>query len=127
MKSRVRLFHCTTSFKKAGERKPEIPQCAHHLAKWVCDGAAAFDARSVLAQPQLGAGGAHGVQGLAELLSAAALPQPIVSQLIEQVVATGALHVNEPTADDWATLPIWGSPLEMQIRRLQRAMSYGSS
>ena len=122
LKSRVRLFHCTSAFKKVGESKPEIPQCAHHLAKWLCEGAVAFDARSVLARPQLGAGTSHGVQGLAALLSTASLPADIVSQLQEQVEALGALHVLELAAGDWATLPVWGSLLEMQKRRLCRAI-----
>ena len=122
LKSRVRLFHCTSTFKKVGESKPEIPQCAHHLAKWLCEGAAAFDARSALARPQLGIRTSHGVQGLGEILSAVALPETIVSQLQEQVEAMDALHVLELTTDDWTTLPIWNCLLEMQKRWLRRAI-----
>ena len=50
MQSRCEMFRCTHPLVKPGSRpsRGSIPQCRHHLAKWVYDAAVAFDASQVL-------------------------------------------------------------------------------
>lgn len=120
LQSRVRLFQCTSVFMKPGESRPEVPQCAHHLAKWICDGASAYDASVVVSQPLLQAGAAgRRVQGLEELLAAVAMPEAVQEQFVGELTSMGALHINEFTPEDWTELPSWPLLRPMEQRRLQ--------
>jgi len=122
LQSRVRLFHCTSVFKQKNESKPSVPQCAHHLAKWICEGAASFDARQALRGELPSTAPSDGVMGLEEILATARLPEAAEAQLKAEVLASGALHVNELTADDWAALPSWPALRSLEQRRLWRAV-----
>ena len=120
MLSRVHMFHCTSVFVPPGEVRPEIAQCAHHLAKWLCEGATAFDARSVLGVARV-TGHAGVVVGLDELVAASGLPEALIADFKQEVSATGALHVNEFCQDDRPRMQVWGRLREMERRRLLHA------
>ena len=125
LRSRVELFRCTAVFVPPGRaaRRQPIEQCRHHLAKWVRDGAQAFDAKCLLQQPATAAvppadDSIEDVTDLAALLKAAQLPCETASALTQQIVALGAIHVQELRQEDWASLPAWTSLREMERRRL---------
>jgi len=124
LKSRCRLFPCTAVFVEPGTSKPEIPECANHLAKWLCIGAANYDAQMVVGGnvpvPRDGR-----VEGLEDLLLAASLPEPIASEVKREVEASGALHIREFTGEDWAALAVWPRLREMEERRFRRALGLG--
>ena len=61
---------------------------------------------------------AEEVTDLAQLLAAAKLPPHTVAALTQQVLALGAVHVQELSRDDWAQLPAWPSMKEMERRRV---------
>ena len=125
LKSRVELFHCTAAFEApargSGERPP-LPQCRFHLAKWVRDGAQAYDAAGALQQPpaQVGGppGGASEVEDLAVFLAAARAPPAAVAALTQQIGALGAVHVKELSREDWTNLLAWAHLREMERRRV---------
>ena len=122
LKSRCRLFHCTSVFVPPGASRPEIPQCAHHLAKWICEGAAAFDARASIGGRLVAALPAGGVEGLESLLSAAVLPAEVAHEVSLEVAASGALHVRELSREDWIGLSAWQRLRPMEQRRLLHAL-----
>jgi hypothetical protein len=130
IKSRVELFHCSGEFKPAGHGNVfnPVPMCRYHLAKWVRDGAAAFDAAAAL-QPPLAlpvapaagtaaSGGSEEVTELAQFLEAARVPPEICLALTQQIVVLGAVHVQELSRNDWIQLPAWASMKEMERRRV---------
>ena len=120
LRSRVREFQCTQVFLQQGQRRPDIPQCAVHLAKWICEGAAAYDAR--FAAMPLALGADQAVQGLQKLLAAAVLPEAVAGSLARDVAMTGAIHVRELTRQDWTLLPSWASLRAMEQRRIWRVL-----
>ena len=120
LQSRVHQFSCTAVFVPPGEGRPEIPQCAHHLAKWVQLGADRFDAQSVLGARVLPSQDA--VVGLREVLSSAALPERVSTQLMIEIRALGAIHVNELRLEDWQGLPSWPNLRELEKRRVLRSI-----
>ena len=98
-------------------------QCGLHLAVWVRDGAAAFDANLALGAPQLlpdssGTSDDQPVQGMKELLAHARIPDATAVALSVQVAALGPVSVEELSRDDWRALPAWGALKEMERRRL---------
>ena len=91
-----------------------------HLAKWICEGAAAYDAR--FAAMPLALGADQAVQGLQKLLAAAVLPEAVAGSLARDVAMTGAIHVRELTRQDWTLLPSWASLRAMEQRRTWRVL-----
>ena len=143
MQARVEQFECTSVFVPPGQIRPEIPQCAVHLARWVRDGAALFDAQSVVGLLPLGppvpaapapavrpVPGAPAVPpaffvvGLAEVLHAARLGENSSTALSHDVLALGALDVRELLGDDLTSLPSWAALRPLERRRLWGCMAW---
>ena len=136
MQSRCEMFRCTHPLVKPGSRpsRGSIPQCRHHLAKWVYDAAVAFDASQVL-QSNLGAPIADApdadssnagdrpagiVVNLDLFMGRAQLPQPAREAITRDALATGAIDVVELTKEDWEQLPSWQHLKPLEKRRVLR-------
>lgn len=124
IKSRVEIFRFTHQLFPPGAAPPRgsVPQCRHHLAKWLVLAATAFDAAQGLMQlppaaSQSDAGHAT-VESLNQFLVAAKLPTAAREALAEDVVATGAVHVEELSRPDWEQLPSWMSLKPLERRRV---------
>ena len=123
IQSRVHLFQCGSEFVPPGEVRPEIPQCAVHLCKWIVAGAARFDAQAVLVtQPILAPMQQTSVTGLGELLAAAAIPNTASIELSTEVTALGAVDVRELRPEDWTTLRSFQMLRPLEQRRLLRSL-----
>ena len=108
-----------------GARRKIIPECSVHIARWIRDGAAAFDAAQMAPVPPGPSasaldddGDASAVADLSRLLGAAHLPQAARAALVHDVLATGAVHVQELTRQDWEELPAWQSLKPLECRRI---------
>ena len=117
------MFECRAVFLQPGHSKPDIPQCAHHLAKWLTEGAAAYDARSALAAARPRAGEAQGVQGAVELIATVSLPEEVATLLLRELADTGAVDINELSREDWVSLPSWRMLRRMEQRRFWLALA----
>ncbi|CAE8679700.1 unnamed protein product [Polarella glacialis] len=124
IKARVHLFRCSARLPRL--REGGVPQCRHHLAQWIRAGASIFDAAgglrpalptlAVEAGVDVGVGG--GVQGLAELLRLAAIPEMVARSLGTEILELGAVHIRELSVQDWCELAAWGGLRPLQQRRL---------
>jgi hypothetical protein len=94
------------------------------MCRWIVDGAAEHDARNAVraAPAALGQAGAEEVEGLGALLQTARVREEVQRLLAADVVATGALHVNELRHADWLMLPAWRTLRDMEQRRLLRSL-----
>ena len=121
MQARCEMFVCTGSIRR---RRGGVPQCRHHLALWVRDSAAAFDAQLALAGPRPGsahaggAGSGSAVEGLQALLEHARIPLEAAAAVASEVEALGAVHVEELRQADWCGLRAWALLREMERRRI---------
>ena len=127
MQSRVEQFHFTHQVVPPGRRPPRgnIEPCHRHMAQWIVNGAAGFDAAQVVAlMPPAGEAEAEGetsgesVAELAAFFESVKLPPRAVDVLSKDIVATGAVHVQELTREDWEGLPSWASLKPMERRRV---------
>jgi len=126
LKSRVEMFRFTHQLFPEGEAPPRgnVEQCRHHLAKWIVTAAAAFDAaQGMLPLPapatQVNADESSSpVADLEQFLKAAKLPVAAEAALAKDVVATGAVNVQERSKEDWEQLPSWLSLKPLERRRL---------
>jgi len=125
LQSRVELFHFGHRVVAPGSRPRlgMIPQCRHHLAKWIREGAEAFDVAQGLLQIPAAASDAVGsatadIADLDQFLEAAKLPEHARQTIARDVAATGAVHVQELTRGDWEGLPSWASLKIMEQRRV---------
>ena len=122
LRSRVVEFH----FNRRLEQMRPVPKCAVCMCRWIVQGAAAHDAdRAIVAPPLLlpiaqesEPADPDSITGFSQLMAAARLAAAVVPALKSEVEATGAVHVNELTPDDWAQLPSWPRLREMERRRL---------
>lgn len=129
LQSRVELFYFTHQVVPPGSRpsRGNIPQCRHHLAKWIRDSAAAFDAMQAM-QPALGAtasvdvaaGSGACVADLDDLMARASVPAASQAGIMRDVAASGAVHVQELTREDWEHLPSWQTLKPLERRRIMR-------
>ena len=120
MCARCEMFPCTGAIRR---RRGGVPKCRNHLALWVRDGAAAFDAQVALGGPQpgratVGAGDSPAVTGLRELLEGASIPPGAASALALEIEALGTIHVQELGQADWCGLHAWAALREMERRRI---------
>ena len=133
MQSRVELFPFTFEVVSPTGPRVSIPQCRMHLAQWIRDGAAAFDAAQVAQLwPHLrnwradnaadGAAAvtddAAAVQDLSQLLDAARVSPATRAALVRDIVAVGAVHVQELTQEDWQSLTSWQLLKPLEQRRV---------
>ena len=123
IQSRVHLFQCGSEIVPPGEVRPEIPQCAVHLCKWIVAGAARFDAQAVLVtQPTLAPMRQTPVTVLGELLAAAAMLNTASIELSTEVTALGAVDVRELSLEDWISLRSFQMLRPLEQRRLLRSV-----
>ena len=126
MQSRVLMFQCSAKVPKLKDTEP----CAGCMARWIREGAAAFDARPALQPVLLLAGpsqrGSDAVQqdcyegllGMSEIVGRARLPLAKAATLESEILALGAVHVQELAVEDWAALTAWANLLPFEQRRL---------
>ena len=131
LKSRVEMFRFTHQLFPEGEAPPRgnVEQCRHHLAKWIVTAATAFDAAQGMLPLPAPAGyypctqvdadeSSSPVADLEQFLKAAKLPVAAEAALAKDVVATGAVNVQELSKEDWEQLPSWVSLKPLERRRL---------
>lgn len=129
MQSRVEMFPCTHVVKRPGTvGVQDGEERAVHMARWIRDGAVAYDAAQVLDRGPLPAApsgaaassstGAVGVTDLDQFFDAAQLPTDVREALTRDVVAAGAVHVQELTRQDWESLESWQLLRPLQQRRV---------
>ena len=102
------------------------------MCSWIVDASNQHDAAPALQQPILplqpnvspagsephGPLGPGEVLGLRTLAAKAQLPRAVVDALGAEIVALGAVHVNELTPDDWKTNISWTRLRTMEQHRL---------
>ena len=136
IQSRCEMFRCTHQLLKRGSRpsRGTIPQCRHHLAKWIYDACAAFDASQVLQSnlgapaadahvgdsPNVGDRSAATVVDLDLFMERAQLPLSVREAITRDVLAVGAVNVDELTKEDWEQLPTWQHLKPLEKRRVLR-------
>ena len=126
MQSRVLMFQCSAKVPKLKDTEP----CAGCMARWIREGAAAFDARPAL-QPVLPLAGPsqsgsdaaqqdcyEGLLGMSEIVGRARLPLAKAAALESEILALGAVHVQELAVEDWTALTAWANLLPFEQRRL---------
>ena len=98
--------------------------CARCMCSWIVDGARDFDAAQALRVPQLPLAGAERQQvpgkleGMADMMAHAKLPQTKAEALAAEILALGALDTNELTVSDWKNLAAFHNLLPFEQRRL---------
>ena len=97
------------------------------MARWIRDGASAYDAAVVLRPtppPQPGATFAPpALGGLRELILKAKLFNTAAAAALEQeLLSLGAVHVSEVGRSEWETLSSWGLLRLFEQRRLLAAV-----
>ena len=128
MKSRVELFPFTYTVKRPGTvGVQDGEECAVHMARWIRDGAAAYDAAQVLepgplpaapGAPATASTGVAAVNDLVQFFDAAQVPTDVREALTRDVVAAGAVDVKELTRQDWENLESWQLLRPLQRRRV---------
>lgn len=112
----------------------EVIPCAHHMAEWIVEGAAEYEAASrpllPLVAPGVSEGGGDSgvVQGFGHLMNAASIPKDMQNMLRLDLQDLGAVAIAELSLQDWEGLPCWANLRPLQRRRLlQQALgpTYG--
>jgi hypothetical protein len=107
-------------------RKANVEPCAHHMALWIRDGAAARDASEGLRPaPALADASPDrcGLEGLHALVSKARIGnRPAVAALEQELLNSGAICVGEVLPGDWENLASWPLLREFERRRFLAAL-----
>jgi hypothetical protein len=125
MKSRVEQFVAQVPVPPGDMRV--VPKCRTFFAKWLVTSSAVFAARVVpivVPQPVMDQSMPPLVEGLAALSLEARLPAPAVAAFNSELLAMGAVHVNELGPREWPHLHAWNLLRPLEQRRL--ACSVGS-
>ena len=121
MTSRVEQFRFTHQFVAPGGQPSGsgVSGCGIHLAKWIVDACAAFDvAQGITVLPIAAREDENNVLNLSLFLERVKLPRRVHSSITLDVVALGAIDVQELSQEDWAELPSWSLLKPMERRRL---------
>ncbi len=123
IRNRVEEFHFTnivTSLK-------DVESCAPCMARWITKFSDEASALTVplapVASSSAPVAAPVSVHGFADVMAAAKLAGAIVDALSLDVVATGAVHVDELALSDWQHLPSWNKLRPMEVRRLVAVVS----
>ena len=124
LRNRVQEFRFFNAFPPGGLKC--VQPCAVCMARWIVQGAAAFDAASGLRQilPVRAASSANGnsqteeVDGFAALVVATRLPDIVANNLHKELDELGARSVGELEASDWEGLAVWPSLRPFEQRRI---------
>jgi hypothetical protein len=102
------------------------------MCEWIVRSALAADAQQVLRTPLLPVAVARGppghgqedaaLVGMSALAKQAKLPLAKATSLQADLLALGAVHVQELTEADWTGLPAWATLLPFEQRRLLAAL-----
>jgi len=104
----------------------DVESCAPCMARWIlkyAEEAAYGSVPAPLQQPSSHAADASRLGGFADLMAAAKMTGPVVSDLLGEAIAVGAIDVEELALQDWQALPSWGSLRPLEVRRLGMALS----
>jgi len=129
MKSRVEMFTFSHQFVREGGAAmgDGVPECRRCFAKWIVDACADFDAAVGLrVAPALEQEGGT-VDGLADLLVGAKIPQRLHADIQHSLLEFGAVSVNEVTQDDWEQLDVWQSLKVAERRRIVHFQQRGAA
>ena len=126
MQARCEMFPCMGTIRRC---RGGVPKCRHHMALWICHGAATFDAQIALNGPQpahatAGSAVSQAVVGLHEFLEDASIPPEASAALAREVEALGAVRVQELNRADWCGLHAWAALREMERRRILARVQY---
>ena len=109
----------------------DVQSCAHCMAKWIVEGAAAHDAAAAV-QPVINVQAPRedlrhleqqrleAIVGLSEVIAAVLLPGSAAEALLNDLEDLGAANVAELTPADWQALAFWAVLRPLQKRRLER-------
>ena len=98
------------------------------MCSWIVDGASQSDAKQALVPfPSIhtetaSVGLSEQLAGMAELSARAKLPPAKANALTEEIVALGAVSLNELDVRDWQSLTFWAGVLPFEQRRLLSAL-----
>ena len=118
LKSRVHVFSCAGVVPWVGDVTP----CPVHLARWVVEGAARFDAAAAVRAPAVAPAGERAVGGLENILATAGVPEA-KDAMEADLRRLGALRVQELTRADWEALPCWSILRPLERRRVLAALA----
>jgi hypothetical protein len=133
MRKRVQEFVFTHSFPDSSLK--EVTPCAVCMAKWIVDGAMAWDGASnfleLPVQPASTsassfAGPSDTIMGCAGLLEALQAPDSVNAAIVDDLEQLGAVSVHELTVPDWAALSVWPALKPLQKRRLLQHLGLSS-
>lgn len=123
MRNRFEEFPCYAKI----EKLQDSGSCAIHMCNWIVAGAAEADAQPALQAmvlPVTAESGVAGDQddgelaGMSALVGAAKIPVAKAAKLQEEILACGAVHVQELSADDWKGLAAWSLLKPFEQRRV---------
>jgi len=127
MRNRVQEFRFSSIFEQ-GTLK-DVKTCCSCMGRWIRDGAAARDAAGAL-RPLLPLALPHAalpavvgdgeVRGFRALAAAAQVPQGAEQALLRDLLALGAVCVEELEPADWQGLPAWAALRPLEQRRLMQ-------
>lgn len=108
MDHRFRYFHFPLGLDARQVR--EVAPCGHCFAKWLLS----VQTKALSIQPPK----ARELAGFHALVAAAKIDSHVAGMLLPEVIALGALHVQELEVEDWEALPSWESLRTLEKRRL---------
>jgi len=124
--SRKGLRHSLPNPMHEETRKANVDPCAHHMALWIRDGAAAHDSSEGLRPAPALAHAAPeptGLQGLHALVVKAKINNPPAVMALEQeLLNSGAISVDEVLPEDWENLTSWSLLGAFERRRFLAAV-----
>ena len=132
LKARVELFRFTHQFVSPGDRPDgdSVPECGHHLAKWIVEACGKYDASQVLNPAPLlpvdARSDESAVVNLGSWLDLARPPKRVRVAMVAEIVGLGALNVQELTQEDWERLPSWSCLRPLERRRLLSMVANGT-
>lgn len=122
MRNRFEEFVCRAVVHKL----KDSDACDVHMCQWIKNAAAEADAQEVLHAPVLPVATDQASKprerqelvGLSGLVEAAQIPAQKAADLEAEILALGAVHVQELTAADWTGLKAWAALKVFEQKRL---------
>ena len=104
----------------------DVQSCAPCMARWIVKwSAAAAPAVQPVAPVQLAPAAPasnNAVTGFSALMTAAKLAGAVVGSLLSEILALGAVDIDELCLQDWQALPAWKMLRPLEMRRLANAV-----
>ena len=115
------MFNFTHQFVQPGcaSTGDGAPECRRCFAKWIVDACTVFDASQGLQGPLvLRTDQVDTVNNLNLFLDRAQIPKRVRTEISQDIVAFGAVAVEELSQEDWEDLPSWGLLKVAERRRV---------